>query len=79
VFNIGHSEPVALMDFIQALEKALGCNAIKQMLPMQSGDVVATYADTHRLQAWTGVHPEVPIEEGVQRFVAWYRRYFDRR
>lgn len=76
VFNIGHSEPVALLDFIAALEGALGQQAVKDLQPMQPGDVEATYADTARLEDWTGVHPVVPIGEGVARFVAWYRDYF---
>lgn len=76
VFNIGHSEPVALMDFIAALERCLGREAVKNFQPMQPGDVVATYARTDRLQAWSGVQPRVSIEDGVARFVGWYRDYF---
>ncbi|HIV70775.1 MAG TPA: NAD-dependent epimerase [Candidatus Aquabacterium excrementipullorum] len=76
VFNIGHSEPVALLDFIAELETSLGQQAVKDLQPMQPGDVVATYADTARLEDWTGVHPAVSIGEGVARFVAWYRDYF---
>ncbi|MGC4062615.1 MAG: NAD-dependent epimerase [Aquabacterium sp.] len=76
VFNIGHSEPVELLTFIGALENALGKTAVKDMQPMQPGDVVATYAETHRLEAWTGVHPQVPITEGIGHFVNWYRHYF---
>ncbi|RZI85105.1 MAG: NAD-dependent epimerase [Rubrivivax sp.] len=76
VFNIGHSEPVPLLDFIAAMERALGRQATKDLQPMQPGDVPATFADTARLADWTGVHPQVSIEEGVRRFVAWYRAYF---
>ena len=76
VFNIGHSEPVALLDFIGALENALGREAVKDLQPMQPGDVVATYANTARLEDWTGVHPAVSIGDGVSRFVGWYRAYF---
>lgn len=76
VFNIGHSEPVELLSFIGALEGALGKVAQKDMQPMQPGDVVATYADTSKLESWTGVHPNVPIEAGVKQFVAWYVAYF---
>ena len=79
VFNIGHSEPVELMDFIAALEKALGQEAIKDFQPIQPGDVVATFADTARLEAWTGIHPGTSIEEGVRRFVEWYVAYFGNR
>jgi UDP-glucuronate 4-epimerase len=76
VFNIGNSEPVALMDFIGALEQALGLQAKKDFQPIQPGDVVATFADTAKLEAWTGVSPGTSITDGVGRFVAWYRGYF---
>jgi UDP-glucuronate 4-epimerase len=76
VFNIGNSEPVALMDFIGALEGALGREAIKDFQPIQPGDVVATFADTAKLESWTGVSPGTSITDGVGRFVAWYRGYF---
>lgn len=72
VFNIGHSEPVALMDFIGALEQSLGREAVKDFQPIQPGDVVATFADTSSLERWTGVHPTTPLAVGVQRFVEWY-------
>jgi UDP-glucuronate 4-epimerase len=77
VFNIGNSEPVALMDFIGALEAALGREAIKDFQPIQPGDVVATFADTAKLESWTGVSPGTSITDGVGRFVAWYRGYFE--
>jgi UDP-glucuronate 4-epimerase len=76
VFNIGNSQPVELLRFIESMEHALGKPAVKNLQPMQPGDVVATYADTTRLEAWTGVHPNVQIDEGVKRFVDWYRAYF---
>ncbi|MDE2076548.1 MAG: NAD-dependent epimerase [Burkholderiales bacterium] len=76
VFNIGHSEPVELMSFISALESAIGVTAAKEMLPMQKGDVEATFADTKRLEAWTGAHPGASVEQGVNAFVDWYRGYF---
>ena len=79
VFNIGNSEPVALMDFIGALEKALGREAVKDFQPIQPGDVPATFADTSRLEAWTGMRPGTAIQDGVSRFVGWYRDYFDQR
>lgn len=75
VFNIGASEPVPLLDFIGTLEKALGRTAQKRFLPMQDGDVPATYADVSRLQSWVGFAPQIPVEEGVARFVDWYRSY----
>lgn len=76
VFNIGNSNPTALMDYIEALESALGISATKQFLPMQLGDVPATAADTSALEAWTGFKPNTPIQEGVTRFVAWYREFY---
>ncbi|WP_028312035.1 NAD-dependent epimerase [Derxia gummosa] len=76
IFNIGRSEPVELMDFIDALESELGCKAVRQLMPMQPGDVEATFADTSALEAWTGVQPRVSLAEGVKRFAAWYRGYY---
>jgi len=76
VFNIGNSDPVPLMDFIGAIEAATGREAEKIFLPMQDGDVPATYADTELLDAWVGFAPATPIGEGVARFVAWYREYY---
>ncbi|MCK6412839.1 MAG: NAD-dependent epimerase [Azonexus sp.] len=76
VFNIGNSDPVPLMDFIGAIEAATGRTAEKIFLPMQDGDVPATYADTELLDAWVGFAPATPIGEGVARFVAWYRDYY---
>lgn len=79
VFNIGNSEPVELMDFIRALEQKLGREAVKDFQPIQPGDVVATFADTSRLEAWTGVRPGTSITEGVSRFVDWYVSYYGQR
>ena len=76
VFNIGNSDPVPLMDFIGALEGAIGKTAEKIYLPMQDGDVPATYADTSLLDQWVGFAPATPIQAGVDRFVAWYRAYY---
>ena len=73
LFNIGNSEPVALLHFINTLEAALGREAIKRFLPMQDGDVPATYADTRRLSDWVGLPSKTSIELGVARFVDWYR------
>ena len=77
VFNIGNGRPVPLMDYIGALEKALGINAIKKLLPMQPGDVPATSADTHELGAWVGFWPNTPVIDGVAKFVEWYRDFYD--
>lgn len=72
VFNIGNHEPIALLVFIETLEKALGREAIKNFLPMQPGDVHATHADTIQLQEWVGFAPNTPLQEGIEKFVAWY-------
>jgi UDP-glucuronate 4-epimerase len=76
VFNIGNQEPVELGDFIAAIERALGVEAIRDFQPMQLGDVVATHADVSALAAWTGVSPRTPLAAGIGRFVQWYRRYY---
>jgi UDP-glucuronate 4-epimerase len=76
VFNIGNSDPVKLMDFIDAIEQAVGKTAKKNFMPLQSGDVPATFADVSELTAWTGFTPGTSITDGVGRFVAWYRKYF---
>jgi UDP-glucuronate 4-epimerase len=76
VFNIGNSDPVRLMDFIESIEHALGKVAVKNFLPLQDGDVPATFADVAELAAWTGFRPATPVREGVGRFVSWYRSYY---
>ncbi|MBU3897471.1 MAG: NAD-dependent epimerase [Gammaproteobacteria bacterium] len=76
VFNIGNNKPVALLDFIACIENALGRTAEKNLLPLQDGDVPATYANTDALNDWVGFVPGTPIEQGVGRFVAWYRDYY---
>ena len=73
VFNIGNSNPTPLMDYIYAVEDALGVTAEKHFLPMQPGDVQATAADTSALEAWVNFKPNTPVKEGVAKFVAWYR------
>ncbi len=78
VFNIGNSQPVKLMEYIEALESALGVVAEKNLLPMQQGDVPATYADTSELDDWVDFKPKTRIKDGVERFVVWYRDYYDR-
>ena len=77
VFNIGNNQPVKLMDFISAIESALEKEAIKEFLPMQDGDVPATYADIDDLQAAVGFKPSTSIEEGVGKFVEWYKSYYN--
>ena len=76
IVNIGNSESVRLTDFIAAIEAATGRAAIRNHLPMQTGDVPATWADAGLLQRLTGYRPETPVREGVARFVEWYRDYY---
>ena len=76
VFNIGNSQPTELLHFIEVMEQALGCKAIKDFQPMQPGDVVATAADTQALEAWVGFRPSTPIEVGVGHFARWYREFY---
>jgi len=76
VFNIGNSNPTPLMDYVEAIENALGCTAEKEFLPMQPGDVPATAADTSALETWTGFKPNTPVKVGVERFVTWYREFY---
>ena len=79
VYNIGNSRPVELMDYIAALEKALGKTAFKEFLPLQAGDVPDTYADVDDLVEQFHYRPTTTVEEGVSRFVAWHSDYFPRR
>jgi UDP-glucuronate 4-epimerase len=72
VYNIGNSTPVPLLDFIAAIEAALGRKAVRNLLPMQAGDVEATYADVTALEQAVGFSPATPIDVGVRRFVEWY-------
>jgi UDP-glucuronate 4-epimerase len=77
LFNIGNSTPVPLLDFINTMERALGVVAVREMLPLQPGDVLATHADTSALDAWVGFSPSTPLSVGVQRFTDWFKpRYF---
>ncbi|USZ48319.1 NAD-dependent epimerase [Halomonas sp. DN3] len=75
LYNIGHGSPVGLMDFIHAIEAALGRKAEYNFLPMQPGDVPRTWADTTALYRATGYQPRIGVEEGAARFVDWYRSY----
>jgi UDP-glucuronate 4-epimerase len=76
IYNIGNSKPVDLMDFIELMEKSMGTVAIKEMLPMQPGDVFETYADTSSLSADTGYKPATSLEKGIEKFLHWYRNYY---
>jgi UDP-glucuronate 4-epimerase len=76
LFNIGNKQPEKLLDFIGYLENAFGIKAEKEFLPMQAGDVKATFADTSALDAWVGFKPNTNLKVGVEKFVAWYQSYY---
>ena len=76
VYNVGNSSPVELMDYITALEEALGIEAQKNMLPIQPGDVLETSADTRALYEVTGFKPQTSVKQGVKNFVDWYRGFY---
>ena len=78
LYNIGNNQPVPLMDFVHAIEDALGKKAKIDYLPLQAGDVPATYADVSDLMADTGFKPSTPVPEGIQNFVDWYRDYYSK-
>ena len=75
LYNIGNNNPVALLDFIAAVEKAIGKTAEKVLLPMQPGDVAATFADIDALTEAVDYQPRTPVQEGIDKFVAWYLEY----
>lgn len=76
VFNIGNSNPIPLMEYISAIEMALGIEAIKEFLPMQAGDVQSTSADTSLLEDWINFKPNTSISLGVSRFISWYKKFY---
>ncbi len=76
VFNIGNSNPTSLIDFIAALEKELGIEAIKNFLPMQAGDVSSTAADTSEIESHIAFKPDTSVITGVKKFVKWYKKYY---
>ena len=76
IYNIGRGQPVNLMDFIIAIEKALNKKSRKNFLPLQKGDVLETWADTASLEKDTGYKPNTPFEEGIKKFVAWYKDFY---
>ena len=78
IYNIGNNRPVKLLDFIGEIEKAVGKKAKKKLMPMQAGDLKATYADISKLRKAVGFEPKTNIEEGIERFVEWYLGYFKR-
>ncbi|NDI34907.1 GDP-mannose 4,6-dehydratase [Chengkuizengella sediminis] len=77
IYNIGNQNPIDLMEFIEVLEKKLGIQANKELLPMRSGDLSETYADVDRLIKDVGYKPKTTIEEGISRFVDWYLEYYE--
>jgi len=79
LYNIGNNSPIGLMDFIDAIEKSLGKKAKKNFLPMQMGDVPATWADVDDLVKDIGYTPSIPIREGVEKFIKWYLNFFETR
>ena len=77
IFNVGSNNPTNLLDFIEILESALGVKAIKEMKPMQPGDVKATFADISRLKKWVNFSPRTSSSEGIFKFASWYKEYFN--
>ncbi|RNR50114.1 NAD-dependent epimerase/dehydratase family protein, partial [Klebsiella pneumoniae] len=77
VYNIGNSSPVELMDYINALEQALGLEAKKNMMPIQPGDVLNTSAETVALYKIINFKPATPVKKGVKQFVEWYKEYYE--
>jgi UDP-glucuronate 4-epimerase len=78
IVNIGNSEKVRLLDFVDAIEACLGIKAIRNYMPMQMGDVPATWADASLLQSLTGYRPQTDFRDGIAHFVAWFRDYYER-
>ena len=76
IFNIGNSKPVSLMKYVEAIEDALQLKAIKNFLPMQMGDVVATSSDVSELNSWVDFKPDTEVRDGVAKFVDWYKNYY---
>ncbi|MDN5862538.1 MAG: capsular biosynthesis protein CpsI, partial [Salinisphaera sp.] len=76
LYNIGNGQPVPLMTYIERLEQCLGVEAKKEFLPLQPGDIEATHADVSGLFEAVGYRPQVSVDEGVARFVDWYRNYY---
>jgi len=75
IFNIGNNKPVQLLDYVEAIEDAVGKKAVRELLPLQAGDLLDTYADVTSLAQAVDYQPRTPVREGVARFVSWYREY----
>ena len=76
IFNIGNSEPVNLLDFINTIEQNLGIKSIKNFVDMQKGDVEVTYADTKKIENWTGFKPQTSLSFGISKFIEWYKNFY---
>ena len=76
IFNIGNGNPVKLLDFIETMESAIGKKAVKEMYPMQPGDVYKTFADVKKLKEKYGYEPDTNLKEGIGEFVKWYKSYY---
>jgi UDP-glucuronate 4-epimerase len=76
LYNVGNHSPVGLLDYIAAIEKAVGKKAKLELMPQQPGDVEETYADIEALKQATGFQPATPLQDGIERYVAWYRDYY---
>ena len=76
IFNIGSDNPISLLDFIEKLEDNLGEKSIKNLLPIQPGDVEKTWANIQNIQSWINYEPKVTFEEGIKRFASWYKLFF---
>ena len=76
ILNLGNNKPVKLMRFIHLLEENLGLEAIKEFEPMQMGDVTDTFADISLIYEWIKFKPKIPIEEGVKKFINWFKAYY---
>jgi UDP-glucuronate 4-epimerase len=76
IYNIGNNNPVKLLDFVKVIENELGIEGNKKFLPMQAGDVYATFADVDDIAKDTGFRPYTSIEDGMKKFIAWYKGYY---
>ncbi len=77
IYNIGRGKPVNLMGFIEVMENVIGRKSEKMLMPIQPGDVIKTWADTSDLERDTGYRPSTPIEAGVEKFIDWYRKFYN--
>jgi UDP-glucuronate 4-epimerase len=76
VFNIGNNQPVELLEFIRCVEEALDKRSVMELLPLQAGDVPVTYADTEALNQWIGFVPNTEIQQGIEKYVSWFKKYY---